>query len=129
MSGFQNNTSKTVQATRSITVDNILPKAERSFVALDEKALGDHLEKYLQAEDNKSRTFVFSCVFGGPHLYCFPPSEKLNRPFWTIVTMGMSGTQMKVPAGIENPKDFERAEVKKANVLRMHYHVFMFLCL
>jgi hypothetical protein len=126
MSGFENNTA---QATRSITVDNIFPKAERSFVALDEKALGDHLEKYLQAEDNKSRTFVFSCVFGGPHLYCFPPSETLNRPFWTIVTMGMSGTQMKVPAGIENPKDFERAEVKKLRYCLCSIMFFMFLCL
>jgi hypothetical protein len=119
MSGFANNTTPaTAQPIsgpsnqRIITVDSTVPESEKSFVALDENALADHLERFLQAEDNKSKTFVFSAVFGGPHLYCFPPSEKLNRPFWTIVTMGMSGTEMKVPRDIgPDWKDYERAEL------------------
>uniref|UniRef100_A0A7S3ZBT6 Suppressor of fused-like domain-containing protein n=1 Tax=Lotharella globosa TaxID=91324 RepID=A0A7S3ZBT6_9EUKA len=52
---------------------------------------------------------VLRCI--GVHVYVFPPSKILNRNFYTIVTMGMSGTHMKVPNDIEDKKDYSRAEL------------------
>lgn len=68
-----------------------------SVAALDELKIGDHLDKYLQADDNKGSCTVMHAVLGGIHLYVYPPSESLNRNFFTIVTMGVSGTLMNVP--------------------------------
>lgn len=96
---------------RIITTNDILPKQDRNLVALNEHAIGDHLDPYLLAEDNKTRTFVFSSFMDGPHLYCYAPSKILNRNYWTIVTMGMSGTVMNVPEDIPFAQHYQRAEV------------------
>jgi hypothetical protein len=96
---------------RQIVANDFLPEAERSCVALDEKAIGDHLEKYFMRPDNQSQTFVYSAPLGGPHLYCYAPSVELKRDYWTIVTMGMSGTKMRVPDDIEDGHLYAHAEV------------------
>lgn len=96
---------------RQIVPNEALPEDIRSRSALDEKALIDHLEAFLIAEDNKERTFVFSSPLGGCHIYCFAPSPSLQRNFWTCVTMGMSGTTMRVPQEIDNAEDYAHAEV------------------
>eukprot|EP01040_Poterioochromonas_malhamensis_P008907 gene8907-9644_t len=96
---------------RVIKVNDVIPAQERTTIAWNEHALGDHLDKFLLSEDNTQRTFVFSAPFGGPHLYCYAPSLLLRRNYWTIVTMGLSGTKMNVPEGISNPNDYARAEL------------------
>lgn len=89
----------------------VAPPPHQSPVALDENFLADHIEKYLQADDNKKSATVFSAVLGGIHVYVFPPSKILKRHWYTLVTMGVSGTQMKVPERIDNPEAFERCEL------------------
>lgn len=81
--------------------------------ALSENVIADHLERYLQAADNKDNNTVYSAIFGGPHVYSFAPSAILGRNYTTLVTMGMSGTRMKVPAEIEaeEPGRWCRAEL------------------
>jgi len=80
--------------------------------ALDENQIADHLEKYLMANDNASKTIVYSDMFrNGVHIYVFPPSKQLNRNYYTLVTMGMSGTRMKVPPDIENAEHYAHAEL------------------
>jgi hypothetical protein len=86
------------------------PAARREAVAFDELALGDHLEKYLVAKDNKSKVFVYHGMLGSPHVYVYPPSKELKRAWYTLVTMGASGTVMPVPAGISNPERYQRTE-------------------
>jgi hypothetical protein len=96
---------------RQIVVDSIIPENERKRVALDEIKIGNHLEKFFLAEDNKDRTTVFSCVFGGVHVYCYAPSDLLGRDYWTLVTMGMSGTKMNVPHDLPDRELYARAEL------------------
>lgn len=85
-----------------------------SQVAFDEEAIAKHLEKFLVADDNKGKNFVFHGMVLSSHVYCFAPSESLGRNFWTLVTMGMSGTVMDVPNQVPRAerKDFQRAEVR-----------------
>jgi hypothetical protein len=61
---------------------------------IGENVVADHMDKYFLADDNKERCFVFSAIFGGIHLYCYPPSVTLNRNFWTIITSGISSTKV-----------------------------------
>jgi hypothetical protein len=75
-----------------------------STVAVDEDLIADHLEKYFEANDNKRKAIVFSSPLGGIHVYCFAPSEELKRNYWTLVTMGISGTKMNVPQDVDNPE-------------------------
>ena len=90
---------------------SFIAEEQRIPRALDENAIADHLEMFLEAPDNKDRNFVFSAPFGGTHVYCFAPSEVLERQYWTLVTMGMSGTKMKVPSEIEDGHLYQHAEV------------------
>ena len=96
---------------RTIFTNVVLPPDQVNTVAVDENVIADHLEKYLQAEDNKNSSKVFHSVLGGIHLYCFPPSQILQRNYWTISTMGISGTKMNVPRDISEPSMFERCEL------------------
>ena len=96
---------------RIIVPEDIIPVEERTTTAWNEIAIGDHLDRFLQAEDNAKKTFVFSALFGGCHLYCYAPSKSLRRDYWTIVTMGLSGTKMNVPEGIEGAENYSRCEV------------------
>eukprot|EP01040_Poterioochromonas_malhamensis_P018658 gene18658-21848_t len=91
-------------------VGDVIPVEERITNAWNENALRDHLEKFLLAADNHDRTFVYSAPPGQPHLYCFAPSVLLRRNYWTIVTMGMSGTRMNVPE-FPDADDYARAEL------------------
>lgn len=91
----------------------LIPVESRVCHALDENVLADHLEQYLEAPDNKDRNFVFSAPLGGTHVYCFAPSEVLERNYWTLVTMGMSGTKMEVPEGVEDAHLYQHAEVSE----------------
>jgi hypothetical protein len=103
--GYDNTTQ------RLIRVTGPLPAEQQTQVALDENAIADHLERFLQAEDNKAACRVFHNMFGGIHLYCFPPSEQLQRNYWTVCTMGVSGTRMKVPDDIEDGDQYARCEL------------------
>lgn len=96
---------------RQYVPNTVIPREDRVDAALDENVIADHLEKYLLRNDNNDRCFVFSAPLGGPHVYCFPPSAELNRPHWTLVTMGMSGTRMGVPVDVADASDYERAEL------------------
>jgi hypothetical protein len=42
-------------------------------------------------------------------VFLFPPND--SRPFWTLVTSGMSDLPMKVPEGFSNPEKYQRAEM------------------
>lgn len=75
------------------------------------EVVGNHMDKYFLAEDNTDRCFVFSAIFGGIHLYCYPPSVILNRSFWTIVTSGISSTKMRVPDTIDEGEKYDRCEL------------------
>lgn len=97
---------------RIIVPDHIIPREQRSRAALDENIIADHLEKFLLAEDNNDQCKVFSDPFGGCHVYCFPPSQILKRDYWTLVSMGMSGTKMNVPADLADGEDYQYAEVR-----------------
>ncbi len=100
---------------RQIVVDDPLPEEEIVFCALDENYLGNHCDQFFLAEDNKDKTFVYSTMFsplGGCHVYCYAPSEILGRKHWTLVTMGMSGTKMRVPPDVPEPHLCDRAEVR-----------------
>lgn len=44
-------------------------------------------------------------------MYVFPPSEILARKHYTLVTMGISGTKMKVPNDISDPDLWSRCEL------------------
>eukprot|EP00163_Fabomonas_tropica_P005973 TRINITY_DN15614_c0_g1_i1.p1 TRINITY_DN15614_c0_g1~~TRINITY_DN15614_c0_g1_i1.p1 ORF type:complete len:121 (+),score=2.65 TRINITY_DN15614_c0_g1_i1:191-553(+) len=66
-------------------------------LAWEESTLGDHLDEYLAADDNEDNISIYSTTLGGVHIYSYPPSQILNRPFWTLVTVGASGTVMPVP--------------------------------
>lgn len=79
--------------------------------ALDENFLADHCERFFQADDNKSRCTVFSAFLGGIHVYVFPPSEMLGRKWYTLVTMGVSGTEMRVPERIPDPELYRHVEL------------------
>lgn len=92
-----------------------------SMLALDENIMADHLEQFLEAEDNKQRNFVFSSPLSSGHVYCFAPSAILNRNYWTLVTMGMSGTRMNVPSDIDHPERLAHAEVNKS----VYYYLFI----
>ena len=95
---------------RQITA-GFIPHENRVGTALDENSIADHLETFLEAPDNKDRNFVFSAPLGGTHVYCFAPSEVLNRNYWTLITMGMSGTTMNVPSDVEDGSLYQHAEV------------------
>jgi hypothetical protein len=103
--GYDNTTQ------RLIRVAGPLPDAEQTQVALDENVIADHLERFLRAEDNQAGCRVFHSVLGGIHLYCFPPSDQLQRNHWTVCTMGVSGTRMKVPDEIEDGEMYARCEL------------------
>lgn len=94
-----------------VIAPEVIANPTQQSIALDEGIIGDHLDRYLVAEDNQHRCRVFSAMFGGPHVYCFAPSSILNRNYWTLFTMGLSGIRMNVPGGIEDPQLWERAEV------------------
>jgi hypothetical protein len=99
---------------RQIVVDEPLPSEEIVFHALSEQYLGEHLERFFLAEDNREKTFVYSSFvsgISGCHVYCFAPSQILERNYWTLVTMGMSGTKMRVPADVPDAHLCNRAEV------------------
>jgi hypothetical protein len=96
---------------RIITPREVIPEEERVTTALDEGAIADHIEQYLIGDDNKDNCRVFSAVLGGVHLYCFAPSEILKRNYWTIFTMGLSGTKMNVPEDIEERDEYCYAEL------------------
>mmetsp|Transcript_26306 Transcript_26306/g.63393 ORF Transcript_26306/g.63393 Transcript_26306/m.63393 type:complete len:418 (-) Transcript_26306:150-1403(-) len=93
------------------TKENVLRR--RFQGALDEDQIADHLEKYLQAEDNRDKCTVFQDTFRsvGVHIYVFPPSKMLGRDFYTLVTMGMSGTRMNVPSDIDDAEEYRHAEL------------------
>lgn len=97
---------------RIIVPDHVIPREQQTRTALDEDIIADHLEKFLLAEDNDAQCKVFSDPFGGCHVYCFPPSETLKRNYWTLVSMGMSGTKMNVPADLVGAEDYQYAEVR-----------------
>ena len=97
---------------RIIVPDHIIPREQQTRAALDEDAIADHLEKFLIAEDNDAQCKVFSGPLGGCHVYCFPPSQILKRNYWTLVSMGMSGTKMNVPADLVGGEDYQYAEVR-----------------
>lgn len=96
---------------RIITTCNEVPPEERTTVAVDENAIADHLESYLQADDNKDGCTVFSAILGGIHLFVFPPSQILKRNHYTVVSMGISGTKMKVPEDVSDPNLWSRCEL------------------
>ena len=83
--------------------------------ALDENVIADHLETFLMADDNKDKCIVMHAILDGLHLYVFPPSAKLNRNWYTVVTAGVSGVKMNVPTGITpdaaTGNDFSRCEL------------------
>ncbi len=99
---------------RVISTTEIIPPHDRVHSALDEEKISEHLEKYLLAHDNKANTFVYSSTLGGTNVYCFAPSIQLKRNYWTLVTMGMSGTSMKVPEDITDGHLYTHAEVYHA---------------
>ena len=94
-----------------LIVPGVLAEDDQTTVAIDEHAIADHLEKYLMAPDNKDGCKVYSALLGGIHLYCFPPSDILKRDYWTVCTMGISGTVMKVPRDIAHPERWQRCEL------------------
>lgn len=96
---------------RKIVPDSIVPYSQRVHNALNEDIIADHLDKFLVCDDNEKKCFVYSSMLEGPHVYCYAPSLKLNRDFWTLVSMGLSGTEMIVPEDIENREKFSHAEV------------------
>jgi hypothetical protein len=104
-------TLATLNPQRVISTKDTIPIVDRIHQALDEEKLCEHLEKYLLANDNKARTFVYSSTLGGTNVYCFAPSVQLKRDYWTLVTMGMSGTAMKVPTDITDGHLYAHAEV------------------
>ena len=98
---------------REIRPDPLEQPHQPIETALDETVLADHLDRYLKAEDNENECTVLTSVIGGGcHVYCFPPSQILNRDFWTLVTMGLSGTTMNVPHDVQRASDYQHAEVR-----------------
>eukprot|EP01033_Poteriospumella_lacustris_P011462 gene11462-8156_t len=71
----------------------------------------DHLQKFLLAEDNEAQCQVFPDPLDMCHVFCFPPSQVLKRNYWTLVSMGMSGTKMNVPADVVGGEEYQYAEV------------------
>lgn len=102
---------------RVISPMEVIPEDQRATSALNEEKLGIHFEKYFLAKDNRQQTFVFSSPTGGIHVYCFAPSKLLCRNYWTLVSMGMSGTKMKVPEDIKDGHLVSHAEVSKSSFL------------
>ncbi|MDQ8004617.1 MAG: suppressor of fused domain protein [Pedobacter sp.] len=71
------------------------------------EAIADHLDKYYKSGE----ITVFHEIFS-PDLHLdvyFVQSEKHN--FNILLTAGMSTLQMSVPAAVENPKDYQFAEL------------------
>jgi len=46
-----------------------------------------------------------------PPIYIYPPSNDLDRKFYTLVTCGLSGTYMEPPSGIPSADKWRRAEL------------------
>ena len=103
--GFENTTQRLIRPTGP------LPTDEQTQVALDENVIADHYEEHLMADDNEAGCKVFSALLGGIHLYCFPPSQQLGHNFWTVCTMGISGTKMRVPEGVADPELYQHVEL------------------
>ena len=72
-----------------------------------EIALGDHVQ---QCFGEAVQCVVFHAMFQGLHVYCYHPQPPA-RPFWTLMTMGLSGFKMRVPDHIEDAEDYERCEL------------------
>ena len=87
-------------------------------------ALAAHYEKFFcsRAPDDDDNAVdgnsykVFSSRVGAVDLLCFPPDQALDRDFWTIATVGLSGRQQGLapcPCGTANCQNLvdERVEL------------------
>lgn len=72
-----------------------------------EIGIGDHVQQHFGHSEDEIT--VLHAVFLGLHVYMYRPRP--DRPFWTLMTMGLSGYKMKVPERVGNPKHFQRCEL------------------
>lgn len=76
------------------------------FIALDEDAIDKHIEKHIGECDTVIHGFN-----GDLHVYVVKPTE--DRPFFTLITAGLSGFQMPLPETVRGKqrKLMERCEL------------------
>jgi len=94
-------------------------KRQRDGKAL-ESCITEHLDHFLVAEDNahavvlkinpfwpSTPEYLVPC----PPVHIYPPSEILGRNFYTLVTVGLSGTFMEPPEEMILEDKWRRAEI------------------
>jgi hypothetical protein len=69
----------------------------------EDLAFNKHCEAYLGAAPSVLHELVSDRI----HLDVLPYGPSAKRPYWTLVTMGASVMEMRVPAGVDQPRRME----------------------